>query len=130
MDCRTAYSHNRSNIRFDSISDHQNLLRKYVQFPCHPAVIILALGRQHLYMMEIPVKPGFPEFCKLFDQITLGRYGQPVFSAGGKEGGPVGVGAMDQAVCGAGTGARAVGLPEKPQVFPEIGGGADCKVPG
>ena len=25
---------------------------------------------------------------------------------------------------------RAVGLPEKPQVFPEIGGGADCKVPG
>ena len=37
---------------------------------------------------------------------------------------------MDQAVCGTGTGARAVGLPEKPQVFPEIGGGADCKVPG
>ena len=83
MDCRTAYSHNRSNIRFDSIPDHQNLLRKYVQFPCHPAVIILALGRQHLYMMEIPVKPGFPEFCKLFDQITLGRYGQPVFSGQG-----------------------------------------------
>ena len=81
-------------------------------------------------MMEIPVKPGFPEFCKLFDQITLGRYGQPVFSAGGKEGCPAGVGAMDQAVCGTGTGARAVGLPEKPQVFPEIGGGADCEVPG
>ena len=37
---------------------------------------------------------------------------------------------MDQAVCGTGTGARAVGLPEKPQVFPEIGGGADCEVPG
>ena len=42
---------------------------------------------------------------------------------------PAGARAMDQAVCGTGKGAGAVGLPEKPQVFPEIGGGTDCEVP-
>lgn len=51
------------------------------------------------------------------------------FPQAGKKGALQGLGAMDQAVCGTGKGARAVGLPEKPQVFPEIGGGTDCEVP-